>query len=100
MVSCHCIQILRAGVKKVEPDFSDFSVVPSDGSRDRRHKSKHRKCNLNIRKKLLYFECDRALEQAVQVGFGSRLSGNILKPVWNYLVQPALGKPALAGMLD
>lgn len=28
----------------------DFSVVPSDGKRDRRHKSKHRKCNLNIRK--------------------------------------------------
>lgn len=28
----------------------DCSVVPSDGIGDRRLKSKHRKCNLNIRK--------------------------------------------------
>lgn len=49
MGSCHCIQILRVGVQMMGPDFS---VVPSDRTRDRRHKSKHRKCSLSIRKNL------------------------------------------------
>ena len=48
----------------------------------------------------LYFEGDRALEQAAQRGCGFSFSGDIPNPPGRGAVQPAVGDPALAGGLD
>lgn len=45
-----------------------FSVVPSDRREGNEHKLKHRKFHLTMRKKCLYFEGGRALEQAAHRG--------------------------------
>jgi len=40
-----------------------FSVMPSDRTRINRHKPKHRKLLLNVRKRLIYCEGGKTLEQ-------------------------------------
>jgi len=49
---------------------------------------------------LLHSEGDRALEQAAQGGCGVSFSGGIQDPPGQGPVQPAVGDPALAGVLD
>jgi len=73
-----------------------FSVVSSNRTRGCRHKLKHRKFQLNMRKN----EGDRPLEQAAQGGCGVSFSGDIQDPPGRSPVQPALGDPALAGGVD
>ena len=49
---------------------------------------------------LLHSEGDGALAQAAQGGCGVSFSGDIQDPPGQGAVQPALGDPALAGVLD
>jgi len=49
---------------------------------------------------LLHSEGDGALAQAAQGGCGVSFSGDIQDPPGRGPVQPALGDPALAGVLD
>ena len=49
---------------------------------------------------LLYSEGDGALEQAAQGGCGVSFSGDIPDPPGQGPVQPAVGDPTLAGVLD
>ena len=49
---------------------------------------------------LLYSEGDGALEQAAQGGGGVSFSGDIQDPPGQGPVQPAVGAPASAGVLD
>jgi len=48
----------------------------------------------------IYFEDDRALEQAAQRVCGFSCSGDTQNPPGHSSVQPALGEPALAKGLD
>ena len=48
----------------------------------------------------LHCEDDGALEQAAQGGCGVSFSGDIQDPPGQYPVQPAVGDPASAGVLD
>ena len=52
------------------------------------------------KEELLYFEDDRALEQAAQRCCGFSFSGDTQDPPGRGPVQPAVGDPASAGGLD
>jgi len=82
-----------------EDETKLFSVVPSDRTRGNRHKLKHRKFHLNMRKNFT-LSVTRTLEQAAQRSCGVSLSGDIQDPPGQGPVQPAVGDPALAGGLD
>ena len=88
---------LKAGYQ--EDGARLFSVVPSNRTRGNRHKWKHRKFQVN-EEKCVYFESDRAVEQAAQEGCGVSFSGGLQNPPEHDPVQPALGEPALAEGLD
>jgi len=55
---------------------------------------------VQLKEELLYFEGNRAVEQAAQGGCGVSFSGDIQDPPGWGPVRPALGDPALAGWLD
>jgi len=67
-----------------------FSVVPSDRTRGKGYKPKHRKFHLNMRKNFF------PLREAAQGGCGFSFSGDIQGCPGQGPVQPALGDPALA----
>ena len=68
-----------------------FSVVPRCRTRGNGHKLEQRKFHVNMRKKLLYFEGERAVEQAAQTGCGVS-SGDIQDLPGCFSGQPAVGK--------
>ena len=57
-----------------------FSAMPRDRTRDNRHKLEHKKFHRNHKEKLFYCKCDRALEQAAQIGHGVSFSGDAQNP--------------------
>ena len=67
------INISRAGSQVDGAEL--FSVVPSNWTRGSGHKLRHGMFYLNMRKKLLYCESDRALKQAAQRACGVSFSG-------------------------
>jgi len=89
---------LKGGCQENEARL--FSVVPSDRAKDNRHKPKHRKFHLNMRKNFFTLRVNRALEQAAQRGCGVSFSGDIQDPPAQGPVQPAVGDPVSAGELD
>ena len=63
-----------------------FSVVPSDRTRGNQNKLGTQEVPYEHEEKLLYFECDRALEQAAQRGCGVSFSGDIQDPSGHFSV--------------
>lgn len=72
-----------------------FSVVASNRLRGKRHKLRHRKFHLNVRKNFYTVR----LEQAAQRGWGVSFSGDSQNPLGCDPGQPAPGEPALAEQL-
>jgi len=73
-----------------------LSLVLSDRTRGNRHKPKHRRLPLNIRKHLLYCEGDQAMSKAAQRGCEVSIPGDTQNPSGQGLGQPALGGPLWA----
>lgn len=68
-----------------------FSVVPSDRARGNRHKLERRGFHMNMRKKILYCEADRASAQASQPGCRFSIPGDIQNLPGCLPVSPAVG---------
>jgi len=88
-VQCRPYKYLKGGCQ--DDGAKHFSVVPSDRTRDNRHKLKHRKFQLNMRKNFFTFKVTKPW---------NRLSRDIQNLPGQGPVQPAVGDPASAGGLD
>jgi len=77
-------------------------VVPSDRTRGKGHRlpSEHEEVLSEHEEELLPSEGDGAPEQAAQGDCGVSFSGDIQDPPGHGPVQPGLGDPASAGVLD
>lgn len=82
---------------KIKPDY--FSEVPSVRTRDRRHKFKHIKFQLN-KKYTSYWEGDQTLDYAVQNVCGVSAFGNTKNLPVHSPGQPALANHPWAGELE
>jgi len=71
-----------------------FSVAPSNRTRDKAHKLKHRHFHLNIREHFFYWEAVQALAQLAHRGCGVSVLEDIQKLSGYRPGQLALGGPA------